>query len=297
MQLLNPDACLIGCPNCFPSNPDPPRLPPRRAVRPANSSGDPATGAGCWTSVGRLRAEATGTSFRRSRPPGRPQRSRSPSRPRTPSTRRRSRSRSSTSSGRSLPSRSRTSRRSSTAGAPTFTDGSDGHPLPADTSGTSGRTTRRRPSETLTQDSSCTGAVLQAPVRGREGDVQRLARRPRTTAATRARTVSSPCSGPGRPGSFKVTVTDFVAVVHGGANAYVGGNINVTNQSQVGSSTNISYSYNLCDASAGSCREDLPLRSRSPAAPRPSPLLPRRGPGGSGSRCSTRTAPSRRPSG
>ncbi|MFI5182446.1 MAG: PKD domain-containing protein [Thermoanaerobaculia bacterium] len=258
MQLLYPDACLFGdCNNAFNSNPDP---PPFTLVGPCDfrTGGLPATGANCWASVGPSPGNGDFTSAQ----------------PAAGTT-------------ATLPIAFEAKNVLNTTTVPlatfnvvwkvptvkvqnlsailngnsaTFTDGSEGHPVATGYKWYFGTDKTAPGTESLTPDPGCTGSTCNHIFGLGNGTYNAW-----LTVSYKNQYVSPDCSNPcgGVAPSFKVNVTDFVAAFTADATTYLGSTIHVTNQSQTGTSTGISYLYYLCPVSSGSC-PDVATGSYSP---------------------------------
>jgi hypothetical protein len=244
-QLKNPDACLSGCSNLFPSKPDPPAF---TLVGPCDPQklGNPATGAGCWNSVKDVDFLSTA--------PG---------------------------STAALPIAFEAQNAFNTTTVPLATfnvvwkvpavgiqnlspllnSGSAnfqaadsrviGHP--ASYKWYFGTSNTAPAGETLAQDTNCAGASCNHAFPAGKGIYNAW-----LMASYNGGYASPDCTNPcgGAPGSFIVNVTDFVASFSAISSTQVGVDINVTNNCQIAPGvTGVSYAYTLCDASAGSCAD------------------------------------------
>ncbi|HUM02496.1 MAG TPA: PKD domain-containing protein [Thermoanaerobaculia bacterium] len=248
-NLKHPDACYALCSNPYPSNPDPPQFTMKGPCDPF-AGGNPPSGAGCWSSVvssgdfpaapaaGATHTQSIGFEARNVDP------------------------------GTTQPVPLATfavtwkvpvvkvqnlAALLNVSNQATFTSASEGHPLGTAFKWYFGIDPAAPSSETLNQDFGCTGSSCQHPFTAGKGTYNAW-----LTATYPGEYVSpdcgpSPCSLP-MTGSFKVNVTDFVAAFTAPSTAFIGGSpIHVTNQSTFGSGITPTYSYNLCDATSGSC--------------------------------------------
>jgi hypothetical protein len=251
MQLLNPDACLNGCNNAFNLYPDPPAFP---LVGPCEfrNGGVPATGTGCWNSVGPVSSGGNGDFL-----------SLQPAAGTTATLPIAFEAANQLNSVSSLATfnvvwkvpvvRVQILSALLNAGSATFTDGSEGHPVATGYRWYFGQDNTGPASEVLVLDSSCTGPTCNHVFGLGKGTYNAW-----LTASYKNEYQSPDCINPcgGAAGSFKVTVTDFVASFTAPSNAIVSTSMTVTNNSQIGGGvTGISYLYTLCNASSGSCTD------------------------------------------
>lgn len=246
-RLKNPDYCLAGCAQSYGGNPDPPQFTMVGPCDPA-AGGTPSSGAGCWGSVvsngdfpsapaaGATSIQSFGFEAKNVDP--------------------------GTTSPVPLATFSVTWKVPATKvqnlaalldvnNKATFTSGSDGRPVSSGFKWYFGADPAAPSSETLSQDGSCTGTSCQHTFPGKGTYNAWL------TASYPGGFSTPDCGAPCNlplAGSFKVTVTDFVASFTAPSVAYIGGSpIRVVNQSQFGAGITPSYSYSLCQTVSGSC--------------------------------------------